>query len=119
MEKLLRDGSTIYPRLEALTARLEAGLLELFRKHGKPAVVAKQGSAFCAYFMDHAPVDWHDLASNHDMQFDTRYRRALIERGVYQFPLPTKQGSISAAHTESDIDETLKAVAAVLEQLTT
>src|SRR5664280_3281821 len=21
-----------------------------------------QGSAFCVYFMDHLPVDWHDLA---------------------------------------------------------
>ena len=116
MEKLVRDGTKIYARLDVLTGRLEAGLTELFRKHGKSAVVVRQGSAFCAYFMDHAPVDWHDLAEHHDMQFDLRYRRALIERGIYQFPLPTKQGSVSAAHTEADIDETLKAVAAVLEQ---
>ena len=43
-----------------------------------------------------------------------RYRRALIARGVYHFPLPTKQGSISAAHTEKNIDETLAVTDAVL-----
>ena len=36
---------------------------------------------------------------HHDMARDLTYRRALIERGIYHFPLPTKQGSISAART--------------------
>jgi glutamate-1-semialdehyde 2,1-aminomutase len=114
MEKLRREKDTLYPRLEKLGARMEEGLTELFRAHGITATVARQGSAFCAYFMDHAPRDWHDVAENHDMQRDLRYRRALIERGVYQFPLPTKQGSISAAHTEADIEETLRATEQVL-----
>jgi glutamate-1-semialdehyde 2,1-aminomutase len=48
------------------------------------------------------------------MARDLRYRRNLIERGIYYFPLPTKQGSISAAHTEADIDRTLAATEEVL-----
>ncbi|KAJ3061065.1 hypothetical protein HK102_009264, partial [Quaeritorhiza haematococci] len=72
------------------------------------------GSAFCAYFMDHAPRDWRDVALNHDMALDLRYRKALITRGVYHFPLPTKQGSLSTAHTEADVDATLEATEAVL-----
>ena len=66
--------------------------------------------------MDHAPVDWHDIAENHDMERDLRYRRALIEKGVYHFPLPTKQGSISAAHTKDDIALTLETTDAVLRE---
>ena len=69
--------------------------------------MCRQGSAFCVYFMDHAPVDWHDLAMHHDMDFDVRYRRGLIERGIYHFPLAAKQGSISVAHTEEDIGQTI------------
>jgi glutamate-1-semialdehyde 2,1-aminomutase len=109
MEKLSREQHTVYPRLEALGARMEAGLTRLFKEHGITATVARQGSAFCVYFMDHAPCDWHDIAGHHDAARDLRYRRALIERGIYHFPLPTKQGSISAAHTEQDIDQTLEA----------
>ena len=117
MEKLLRERDTLYPRLEALGARMEAGLESAFKLHGITATVARQGSAFCVYFMDHAPIDWHDIAEHDDMEYDVRYRRALIERGVYHFPLPTKQGSISAAHTEADIDRTLEITHDVLKGL--
>ncbi len=113
MERLLRERDTLYPRLEALGARMEAGLNRLFQERGITATVARQGSAFCAYFMDHAPRDWHDIAEHDDMDFDLRYRRALIDRAVYHFPLATKQGSISGAHTEADIDQTLEITAEV------
>ncbi len=99
----LRRGD-VYPRLEALGARLQAGLEAIL---GGRAVVSRIGSAFCAYFCDRVPADWHDLAARHDFDLDRRYRRALIDLGVYHFPVPTKQGSISAAHTEEDIDRTL------------
>jgi glutamate-1-semialdehyde 2,1-aminomutase len=115
MEKLLREKETLYRRLDALGAKLETGLTKLFREHGITAALVRQGSAFCAYFMDHAPIDWHDIAAHHDMKFDLRYRQALIEKGIYHFPLPTKQGSISAAHTDADIDKTLDATREVLQ----
>lgn len=114
MEKLIRDEQTIYPQLEAMGQRLQSGLERLFRDYNVTATVARQGSALCAYFMDHAPRDWHDIAEHHDMERDGRYRRALIEEGIYNFPLPTKQGSISTAHTEEDIDRTLEATEKVL-----
>ena len=117
MEKLLRENSVIYTLLEVLGGRMEYGLIDLFAKYGVTATIARQGLAFCAYFMDHAPTDWHDIAENHDMVFDAKYRKALIERGVYHFPLPTKQGSVSAAHTENDIEQTLKATEIVLQEI--
>ncbi len=105
IERLRRGGGEVYRRLEALGARMQSGLEGLLRGRG---VVSRIGSAFCAYFADHVPVDWHDLASSHDFGLDRRYRRALVDRGVYHFPLPAKQGSISAAHTEADVDLTLE-----------
>lgn len=64
--------------------------------------------------MDHAPVDWHDLAANHDFDKDLQMRRAVVESGVYYFPVATKQCSISAAHTDEDIDFTLNQLDRVL-----
>jgi glutamate-1-semialdehyde 2,1-aminomutase len=117
LERLLRDEDSFYTGLGALGHRMEDGLQSVLRKHGVTATVARQGSAFCVYFMDHAPQDWHDIAENHDMDFDLRYRRGLIDLGIYHFPLPTKQGSISASHSESDIDATLEATDRVLASL--
>jgi glutamate-1-semialdehyde 2,1-aminomutase len=114
IERLSRNGGEVYRKLDALGARMEAGLLKLFAAKGVPVRISRIGSAFCAYFADHVPVDWHDLAASHNFDFDKRYRRALIERGIYHFPLPCKQGSISAAHTEADIDRTLEVTAEVL-----
>ena len=89
----------------------------MFRDHGITATISRVGSAHCVYFMDRAPTNWWELVTGHDMAFDTRYRRALIERGVYHFPVPSKQGSISFAHSDDDIDATLDATRRALRAL--
>src|SRR5690606_26310151 len=96
----------------------EAGLARTFADAGVTATVVRQGSALCVYFMDHAPVDWHDIATHHDFDFDLLYRRRLLGRGVFQFPMPTKQVSLSTAHTPEHIAETLHATRDVLAELT-
>ncbi len=117
VEKLAANGGAVYERLYATGNRMTAGLRSVFESAGLTASVAQQGSAFCAYFADHLPVDWHDVAEHHDFEYDTLYRRALIDRGVYHFPLATKQGSVSLAHTKEDIDETLSRTADVVSHL--
>jgi glutamate-1-semialdehyde 2,1-aminomutase len=117
LDVLAADGAAIYARLEALGSRLQRGLESAFAEAGRCARISRCGSAFCVYFMDHLPVDYHDLIAHHDHAFDSRYRRALIGRGVYHFPLPTKQGSVSAAHTEADIDRTIALTRQALQEL--
>ena len=117
VERLLQGGGEVYRRLETLGARLQAGLESIAAAKGIRARVSRIGSAFCTYFVDRLPIDWHDLATHHDFDLDRRMRRELIQRGVYHFPLPCKQGSISAAHTESDILRTLEITADVFRVL--
>lgn len=107
LEVLLRDGGAVYKHCEALGARMERGLNEGLREAGIDATVSRQGSAFVVYFMDHMPRDWHDLAAHHDGEIDVAFRRNLIDEGFYLFPVATKQCSISAAHSEEDIDRTI------------
>ena len=114
---LSKNNGQVYRHLEALGSRMEVGLRGITRALGLTTVVSRQGSAFCLYFMDHLPRDWHDLAENHNFGLDEKLRQVLIEHGVYFFPLAVKQCSISFAHTESDIDTTLSQMEIALRHL--
>ena len=117
IERLLMNEGEVYFKVEHLGALMQQGLEQMISRMGIRAVVSRQGSAFCLYFMDHSPADWHDLAGHHDFELDTRMRKQLIESGVYFFPLATKQCSISFAHSQADIEKTLEQMEASLSQL--
>lgn len=117
LQKLSSPEHNVYNHVDALGAKLESGLRGIFKQYNRPFFIGRQGSAFCVYFMNHAPVDFHDIAMNHDFAFDKQYRTLLIENGIFNFPLPIKQGSISFAHTEADIEETIEKTALVMETL--
>jgi len=102
---LLKEcGAEIYDHLEKLGQLAEQGIMEVLSAKGIPAVIARQGSAFSFYLMDHCPTDFHDLVLHHEFHRDVEFRRKLIEEGVYFVPVATKQCSISAAHREQDIE---------------
>src|SRR5215217_2658240 len=107
IEKLASPVHKVYEHVNSLGKMLEEGLNAIFSEYDTPFHVARQGSAYCVYFMDHAPVDFHDILNNNNFSLDRAYRLKLIEKGIFNFPLPIKQGSISFAHTTKDIEETL------------
>ena len=117
LTKLSDKNVGAYEQLEWMAQRLEEGQKKLFRDRQIPAVISRIGSAHCVYFMERAPTNWWELLNGHDFAFDTRYRRALIDLGIYHFPVASKQGSISLAHTEDDIDATLEATSRALQFL--
>lgn len=118
LQKLRDPNVGVYQRLEALSQRLEEGQKALFAEYDVAAVVARVASAHCVYFAEHAPANWWDVLDTHDFEFDKKYRLGLIEGGIYTFPLPCKQSSISFAHSEADIDRTLEVTEQVLRSLT-
>ncbi|MEX2534579.1 MAG: aspartate aminotransferase family protein [Trueperaceae bacterium] len=108
LKKLSANQDEIYGHTDRLGKMMEEGLTEIFGSAGFPFTVARQGSAFVVYFMEGQPENWLKIAREHDMDKDREYRRRLIDRGIFHFPIPTKQGSISFAHKETDITETLE-----------
>jgi len=117
LSRLMARGGEVYAELERLGAKLEAGLSDVFSRRNYPTTIARQGSAFSVYFMDHAPRNWRDIAMNNDAERDVAYRRAMIEAGVFHFPVTTKQSSISLAHTDDDIERTVAITADVVNRL--
>jgi glutamate-1-semialdehyde 2,1-aminomutase len=118
IERLLMNDGEVYRHVETLGDQMQRGIEQIMRSAGLCAVVARQGSAFCIYFMDHEPKDWHDLAEHHNFALDTKMRKNLIEQGVYFFPLAVKQCSISAAHTKEDVQFTLEQIQQALARAT-
>jgi glutamate-1-semialdehyde 2,1-aminomutase len=115
IERLMKNDGELYASLDEMGARLQTGIESIGQQLGQELLVSRIGSALCLYFMDHVPVDWHDLAHNHDFACDTRMRQELIEAGIYVFPLAAKQWSISAAHTTDYIDRTVQAFGRVMQ----
>ena len=115
IERLLASSGAVYRHLEDLGSQVQAGIEALLQARGIDGLVSRLGSAFSIYFMDHEPRDWHDLAEHHDFGRDLAMRRAMIDAGVYFFPVATKQCSISAAHSAGDMALTLEALDGALE----
>ena len=110
LRKLADPELDVYGHLDRLSERLTDGLAECFDRHGLTATVVRQGSAHSFYFLPEPPRNWWEIISGHNFALDAKLRSLLIERGVYYFPTPTKQGSISFAHTAEDIEFTLQAM---------
>lgn len=114
IQHLKSNDGEIYRRFEEQGTWLQRALEAVGTRLGIAMVVARQGSALCPYFMDHLPVDWYDLASHHNFDLDQRVRKQMIAQGVYVFPIAVKQWSISAAHTQRELERAVEAFEAAL-----
>ena len=113
--KSLRDDPP-YQRLEERSARLAAGLTAAATAAEMPHTLARVGSMMTLFFHPDPVTDW-DVAARCDKARFAKFFWGLIDRGVY---LPCSQYEalfVSSAHTEADIDHTLRAAAEVLAML--
>lgn len=111
----LANGNA-YERLEQLGAGLEAGLKEAAKAAKVPVQFNRCGSMFCGYFSE-SPV--HSLADamKSDRERFKKYFHGMLNEGVYLAPSQFEAGFLSTAHTEADLDQTVRAAAKVLRTL--
>jgi glutamate-1-semialdehyde 2,1-aminomutase len=100
-----------YQRLEQLSAALCDELRKIVPGHH-----ARVGSKFCAFFTD-VPVVDYATAKTSDTKKYGRYFHAMLEQGVYLAPSQFEVGFVSLAHTEADIEVTLRAAREACRQL--
>ena len=105
-----------YRRLEKLGLTLEAGLRDAAKSAGVPVQFNRCGSMFCGYFSSQ-PV--HNLADamKSDRERFKKYFHGMLESGVYLAPSQFEAGFLSTAHTEADIELTVRAAANVMNSL--
>jgi glutamate-1-semialdehyde 2,1-aminomutase len=105
----LRTHPEIYKQLDARTAALVEGVLQKANQHGVPLCANRVGSMFTWFFQSGpAPYDW-ETAAKSDAQAFAKFHRAMLDEGVYLPPSQFEAMFLSAAHTDEDILQTIKA----------
>jgi len=102
-----------YEELEQRTARLIKGLAALARRQGVPITVGHAGSMWGVYFTA-GPVRNYAEAKKADSALFARWHKAALARGVFLVPSAFEAGFVSSAHSDADIDFTIRALDAAL-----
>ncbi|HMU39378.1 MAG TPA: glutamate-1-semialdehyde 2,1-aminomutase [Pseudomonadota bacterium] len=110
--ELLREPG-FFERLESLSAMLCEGLLSACKQAGVEAVVQRVGSMFTLFFSG-TPVRNYTEAKRADAARFARFFHGMLDHGVYFPPSQFEAAFVSAAHTEEDIENTLRAASQVL-----
>jgi len=97
-----------YNKLESTGALLEEGLTDAARKAGVKTRFYRAGTMFCTYFTNTDVIDYKTAKTSDTARF-SRFFSAIIKKGVYIAPSQFEAGFISLAHTEKDIEKTVKA----------
>jgi len=97
-----------YPRLEELGSQLEKGLLQAAAASGVPVRINRIGSMFTVFFTA-AEVTNFDSAKGCDTDRFKRFFHGMLSQGIYLPPSQFEAAFISAAHTKTEVEETIGA----------
>jgi glutamate-1-semialdehyde 2,1-aminomutase len=97
-----------YGRIEQRAAALHRALVDAGAKHGIAVRVNRVASMLTLFFTDRDVTDF-DSAKTSDLNRFNKFFHAMLNEGIYLPPSQFEVAFISAAHTESDIDHTIKA----------
>jgi glutamate-1-semialdehyde 2,1-aminomutase len=107
------EAPGLYERLDALGARLEAGLARAAQRSGVAVTLNRVGSLLTPFFCA-GPVTDYESAKRSDTARFARFFHAMLDRGVYLPPAQFEALFLSLAHTEADVDRTVEAAAEAL-----
>ncbi len=102
------DRAGTYEKLEGLGAQLQDGLRAALRRHGRRGCLNRRGSMWRLFF-GAEQVRYADVARRCDTAAFARFFTGMLERGVYLPPSQFEASFISLAHSEGDIDFTVRA----------
>jgi glutamate-1-semialdehyde 2,1-aminomutase len=105
-----------YERLEAISARLAAGLEGAAKEAGVAAVVNRVGSMLTGFFTAGAVTD-HATATVSDTKRYAKFFHAMLARGVYLAPSQFEAAFVSTAHDEALVDRTIAAAREAMKEV--
>ena len=108
VKHLREKKNEIYPRLEALSAKLVEGVADAAKAAGVTLCFNRVGSMFTWFFTEGPVTDW-DSASKSDIAAFARFFRKMLDAGIYLPPSQFEAAFLSAAHTEEDVQRTIEA----------
>ncbi|GAB4171021.1 MAG: glutamate-1-semialdehyde 2,1-aminomutase [Calditrichia bacterium] len=106
LKKISRPG--FFKELDEKAELLEVGMKENLNKLGLNLTMNRVGSMSCLYFTDQPVYDYSSATASDTEKF-AAYFRHMLEEGIYLAPSQFEAAFISIAHTEEDIEKTIKA----------
>ncbi|HEX2983410.1 MAG TPA: glutamate-1-semialdehyde 2,1-aminomutase [Ignavibacteriales bacterium] len=104
----IKNNKSVYAELEKKSAYLENGFKENLKKLGKKYAMNRVGSMMCMFFHEGEVTDFQ-TAFKSDTQLYGKYYHEMLERGIYLAPAQFEALFVSTAHTQADLDKTVKA----------
>ncbi len=98
----------VYLDLESKAATLQAGLADAADAAQVPVTINRVGSAMTVFFTD-APVTDYNSALKADTAAYGRFFHAMLAEGVYLPPAQFECFFVSLAHTDEQIEQTIRA----------
>ena len=89
--------------------QLMAGIGESAKKHNQTVRIQGPGALFCVSFHDKEIYDMRDAFIDTGDTY-LIFRELLLDRGIHIFPTEKGLWYISAAHTQKDVEDTLRIV---------
>ena len=104
----LLDEPGAYERLESTSAKLAEGLRKVMKDAGLKTTLNRVGSMMTTFFTEF-PVTDYATAATSDAKRYASFFHGMLERGVYLAPSQYEAGFVSLAHTEEDVEATVRA----------
>lgn len=105
-----------YETLDEKSERLVNGLERAIQKAGIKAGAGRVGSMIGLFFTDRSVKNFDDAKTSNLEMFSTYYK-GMLERGIYLAPSQFEAGFVSIAHTDEQIDATVRAAEEVMKGL--
>jgi len=119
LETLFKNDGEAFRRMADLGSKLKTGLAETLSAAGYNVVVNAVGPMLSIYFTKLRKVSTYRQALQSSSEKFKRFRDEMLKHGVYMHPDGLERLSISAVHTEREVDETIIAAEESLKALRT
>jgi glutamate-1-semialdehyde 2,1-aminomutase len=116
MLRMINSHRSIYRSLEQKAAMLEVGIIDIMKNLGFRYSFNRVGSMFTLFFTKKEVVDFESAKTSDTMKFSSYFRK-MIEKGIYLPPSQFEAAFISSAHTDTDIEKTLRVIKIALKNL--
>ncbi|HEV2697465.1 MAG TPA: aminotransferase class III-fold pyridoxal phosphate-dependent enzyme, partial [Terriglobales bacterium] len=108
LKHLREKKKEIYPKLEALSAKLVEGVAAAAKDKKLALSFNRVGSMFTWFFTPDPVTDWNS-ASKSDTEAFGKFFRKMLDAGIYLPPSQFEAAFLSAVHSEEDVQKTIEA----------
>lgn len=105
---ILKNNPNIYNELEHKAKRLEEGFNKNIKELGIKATVRRFKSMICLFFAEGDFYNFNEVTTC-DTSMYAKYFKEMLNRGILLAPAQFEIMFLSAAHTDEDIEYTIKA----------